>query len=311
MALTLTPEGVVLAAAMMRKAGNRGRLLLLIAGAPYDVEHFHELSVRTAAHFLGLSARYVHELFVALVSSGMVERRPGAGSRSDAWRVRGDVTRWAVLWPPRRDPDHVRLILAQAGHLLDVRPAAPEPIARGSIAQREADFARGFIAQQSPELSRGSIAQQKARRLRAGLEPNTTVLPHAPESVPVPETTTAEGGGRARALEPMAAEWVRQVSGVVYRRTGRPVIGRGADRLGRLHGRLSVEQADQCLAMLPDGAGFGVVMGALEVAASGVPARANGSSAPVAPEPPPEVPPDERARVLEGLRAARVGKGHG
>lgn len=303
---TLTPEGTVLAVVMMRKIGNRARLLLLIAGAPYDDEHYHDLSSRSAARYLGLSVRYAHALFVELVAAGVIERRPGAGSRSDSWRVRGDVARWAVLWPARRDPDHVRLILEAGGHVLDVVPVTKSPVARGSIAQREADFARGFIAERSRPVARGSIAQRGPGGLRAG--PDTRATP-PPLGVAAGAESSPTNGLRMRRseadLNPMAAEWLRQLGGVIYRRTGRPVIGRGADRLGRLFGALSIEGADRCLSSLPDGAGWGVVLGALEAAArAGELPSSNGHARPDV-EPPPLVPVEERSRVLARIRAER------
>ena len=81
MTTTLTAEGAVLAVVMMRRPGNRGRLILLIAGAPTDDDGFHYLGVRPAAHYLGTGTGHVHNLLRQLVAGSVVERRAGAGRR--------------------------------------------------------------------------------------------------------------------------------------------------------------------------------------------------------------------------------------
>jgi hypothetical protein len=273
MAQTLTSEGIVLAAVMMRRGGNRARLLVLIGGAPHDQQHFHSLSTRTAGHCLGVSIRHVHALLEQLVGAGVLERRPGAGSRPDAWRVRGDVRRWAVLWPLRRDPDHVRLILADAGHLIDVSDVAPPPVARASMGVRGAGFARAFMGEREPALSRTNGSAREGSGLRALIEARESLSSSSSESAAV--GTDKDSERRRRSEEVEAFVWA--LRGIVYRATGRPTIGKGIDRLAALHGRLELDRAEQALTMLPDNAGWPLVLEALELEASVGPlARVNG-----------------------------------
>lgn len=304
MALTLTPEGVVLAAQMMRRGGNRSRVLALIGLAPHDDEHFHQLSTRTAAHYLGVSIRHVHVLFTQLVAAGVLERRLGAGSRGDAWRIRGDVARWAVLWPIRRDVDHVRLILAELGCVIDVELVTPAPIARASIGTREARFARALMGTRGPSISRASSGTREGFGLRAPMEAR---------AIASSSWAGAEGGDGTHQGETKKKSgtdhYVDAMAAVVYRLTGCPVFGRARGRVAALEGQLSLERAEQALTALPAGAKWPVVIETLEHEARS-PGRTNGHRA-TAPDPPP-VPlpdPEERPAVRSMLAELRGGRG--
>jgi hypothetical protein len=263
MALTLSPEGVVLAAVMMRRGGNRARLLTLIGGAPHDAEHFHQLSTRQAAYVLGTSTRYVHRVLVELVAAGVLERRAGAGSRADAWRVRGDVRRWSVLWPVRRDADHVRLILSDAGHVIEVEAPQLPKVSLTPIGQRNGKFVATFMGSDPG----GVVLTHRGQRGGSGLRQPMAVdiNPSSSSEADDPGCPSTNGERKRRSESDVyAAELAR----IVRRMTGRPAIGRGLERLAALSGSLPLDRAEHALAGLPTDAGWPMVLGALEAEAA-------------------------------------------
>lgn len=290
----------MLAVAMMRRPGNRGRLLLLVAGAPADDQGFHELGVRPAAHYLGTGTGHVHNLLRQLVSGSVLERRAGAGSRPDSWRFRPEVDRWAVEWS--RAPDHVRLTLLDAGHVVELVDAKPG-VAFTSMSERRAQFARAFMGERSSAVAFTNRGERKGSGLRAPLEVNANGSSSSSDEAD-------RGGRRKRSEEVEQSPFVAELSALVMRRTGRPVFGAGVDRLSALDGRLSLDDADRTLMALPSDAGFGMVLAALGAAAG----PANGHRPSIAavpttrvwePEPFDEPDPGERDRVRSLLGAVR------
>jgi hypothetical protein len=280
---TLTSDGIVLAAAMMRRGGNRGRLLSLVGQAPYDEQHFHYLSTHQGAYLLGISARSVGDLFVELVAGGVLERRPGAGSRPDGWRARGDIRRWSVEWPRRRAPDgadFVRLVMVEHGYLVAVVPGMPAASVPGSIAGREAELLPGSIAGRRESLLPGPRAGQEGPRYRPAMGPGT---PSSSSWSPGPRRPPLRVGGPSLRVvggvgeeeeeeegESKLAEeepYARALASIVYRVTGRPVWGRGLTQLARVKGRLSLERAERALAGVPGEPSWPMVLAALEHAA--------------------------------------------
>ena len=287
---TLTDDGIVLATAMLRKFTRPARVLLLLSLADRDDDGWRYLSDRLAGRYLGGERRNMRRALRQLELAGVLERRPGAGSRPDGWRVEGRVIDWRVEWVFA--PDHVGMILRD-----EIVPAAAlsMPIPRlwrhawdatspdfvASSSDQHENWRTKNPGKMTPQTSRGSrpAASPGGRHKSRGrgvtaLTPQPRSLLADPTGATKISALEGESLGSRSAVngdhgpnDGSRAAWVEQVAAAIFHRTGAPALGRLLVRLDAVAGQLTYAQARTVIDGAPDHFRPPLLVEALEQAA--------------------------------------------